>query len=273
MSRTKITTQKFYQEAIKRKKEMQILYSELEERMKKYPDDKILFAHRGKYNAYYHRKESTEKMGTYIQKAELKKYKSLFQKSYDERLLKLINQEMEALKIFMKRYADKTEEIQRLYESYPEEVREMIIPADISDEEFVRRWMSVPFIGKEIKESDNMQRTDLGEIVRSKSELNIANLLYKNGIPYKYECPLILSTGEKIHPDFTVLDVKRRRVVYWEHRGMMDKDTYWPDAVQRVKKYGREGIILGQGLIITEETRDIVLGTSEIERIIHAYFD
>ena len=109
--------------------------------------------------------------------------------------------------------------------------------------------------------------------IRVEEELNIANLLYKNGIPYKYECPLILSTGEKIHPDFTVLDVKRRRVVYWEHRGMMDKDTYWPDAVQRVKKYGREGIILGQGLIITEETRDIVLGTSEIERIIHAYFD
>lgn len=39
--------------------------------------------------------------------------------------------------------------------------------------------------------------TDKGERVKSKSELTIANALYRSKIPYKYECPIILHNGIK----------------------------------------------------------------------------
>ncbi len=59
-------------------------------------------------------------------------------------------------------------------------------------------------------------RTEKGELVRSKSEMNIANALFRTEIPYKYECPLTLNDGRVIYPDFTVLDVYNRRLVCWE---------------------------------------------------------
>ena len=91
-------------------------------------------------------------------------------------------------------------------------------------------------------------------------------------VPYKYECPLQIDKGNVIHPDFTVLDVKRRCEVYWEHRGMMDDREYSRHAVTRVKDYEKAGIFLGDKLIITEETGITPLGTYEIERVIKHYF-
>ena len=74
------------------------------------------------------------------------------------------------------------------------------------------------------------------ERVRSKSELNIANMLDSYGVPYKYECPLKLKDGKVIYPDFTVINVKSRKVIYWEHRGMMDDKNYANMAVSRIKQ-------------------------------------
>ena len=57
---------------------------------------------------------------------------------------------------------------------------------------FIQKWSSEPFTGKEMTGEAPDYETDKGEIVRSKSELIIANTLAKLGIPYKYECPLFL---------------------------------------------------------------------------------
>ncbi len=110
------------------------------------------------------------------------------------------------------------------------------------------------------------------EPVRLKSELNIANALAVKGIPYKYECPLILKNGTRIHPDFTVLNVKERKQIYWEHRGMMDDKDYATRSVLRIKTYMKNGIVIGDQLIITEETSLNPLGTNEIDAIIKEFF-
>ena len=60
--------------------------------------------------------------------------------------------------------------------------------------------------GSQIRNADDDMSnyiTDAGERVRSKSELVIANLLYKNNIPYMYECPLKINNNT-VYPDFTV---------------------------------------------------------------------
>lgn len=70
---------------------------------------------------------------------------------------------------------------------------------------------------------------------------------------------------------FTLLDIRKRREVYWEHRGMMDDRNYLKHAVQRVKDYRKEGIYVGDNLLITEETSVLPLGTDEILSVIQ-YF-
>ena len=102
-----------------------------------------------------------------------------------------------------------------IYSEYPEEIRNFVVPLECSDEDFVNKWMEEKYVGKQLPETTATFTTNKGEQVRSKSELNIANALAAKGIPYKYECPLTLKGGNPIYPDFTVLDVKKRRVIYW----------------------------------------------------------
>lgn len=133
-------------------------------------------------------------------------------------------------------------------------------------------WLDEPYTSKIILDDKSMFITDNGERVRSKSEINIANALNKYHIPYKYECPLTFNSGMVIYPDFTIFDVKNRKEIYWEHRGMMDDREYVKYAVLRVKEYNKNEIYLGKNLIITEETSANPLGTKEIENVIRTYF-
>ena len=71
-----------------------------------------------------------------------------------------------------------------------------------------------------------IHRTERGDLVRSKSELVIADKLHARGIDYAYEQPLVLSNGRTRYPDFTIADHARGVTFYWEHLGMLDNPGY-----------------------------------------------
>ena len=71
-----------------------------------------------------------------------------------------------------------------------------------------------------------IHRTERGDLVRSKSELVIADKLHARGIDYAYEQPLVLSNGHTRYPDFTISDDAKGEVFYWEHLGMLDDPGY-----------------------------------------------
>ena len=218
------------------------------------------------------RHDCSEKSGKYIPKSETSLIKQHLQKAYDEKILKFVTAETQCLKKLLDKSDKIVSKIQKTYSDYPAEVKNYINPIDISDEDFANAWMEIPFDKKPIQEYLPLLETKHQERVRSKSELNIANALAEKGIPYKYECPLQLSSGVTVYPDFTVLDVKRRKVFYWEHRGMMDDKEYARSSVQRVKTLIKDGLYIGEELIITEETSTTPLGTNEIEAVIKKYF-
>ena len=77
-----------------------------------------------------------------------------------------------------------------------------------------------------------IHRTERGDLVRSKSELVIADKLHARGIDYAYEQPLVLPNGRTRYPDFTIADHARGVTFYWEHLGMLDDQGYkarWED--------------------------------------------
>lgn len=81
--------------------------------------------------------------------------------------------------------------------------------------------------------------TERGDRVRSKSEVIIANLLYKHGIDYKYEEKLYYSTSKWIEPDFTII-LKDKSKIYWEHLGMIGVESYdkhWKEKLDIYRKY------------------------------------
>lgn len=261
-----------YQEAKRRYDELMEIKLEKEKALEKAPSEKIHIIKTSKRVQYYLRKDAADKSGKYIPKAETEVIRRYIQKSYDEKVLKQVNIELNSLKAYLKNSNQSVDSIRQFYSDNPDEIKEYIIPVDISDEDYVKNWQRIPYEGKDIPDYVTCFETKRKELVRSKSELNIANMLDKYGVPYKYECPIVLTNGKVVYPDFTVLNVAERKVYYWEHRGMMDDKEYAKQAVFKIKSFIKNGIVLGKNLIITEETSNNPLGTDEIEQVIQQFF-
>ena len=107
--------------------------------------------------------------------------------------------------------------------------------------------MSGEYEPKGFREEDPVIVTDRGERVRSKSEKILADYFYRQGIPYKYECPLYLKGFRQVYPDFTFLSRRTGKEIYWER------------------------IFPGERLILTFETEKTVLNTRMIERMVLRY--
>ena len=93
----------------------------------------------------------------------------------------------------------------------------------------------------------------------------------REGIPYRYEYPVDIKGWGKFYPDFTVLNIKKRREIYWEHLGMMDDVTYVENALQKITLYMQNGIFLNDNLIITYETKRNPLNQKMIRLMIEQY--
>ena len=74
-------------------------------------------------------------------------------------------------------------------------------------------------------------------MLRSKSEVIIANLLHEHEIPFRYEQPLIAGDGTLRLPDFTV--TSRGRTYYWEHLGLLDQTQYAEEWKRKQAWYDR----------------------------------
>lgn len=98
-------------------------------------------------------------------------------------------------------------------------------------------------------EEGKIHETLVGCMVRSKSEVIVANLLAAAKIPFRYEIPLFARDGSFYLPDFTI--EWRGQKYFWEHLGMLDKPEY--KAKWEVKKawYAEH---FPDALLITEES-------------------
>ena len=150
--------------------------------------------------------------------------KLLAKKHYYIALKSVIHSRIKALKTFIKYFPDK--EIDAVYEELSEERKCLIEPIEPTLKDIVKKW-NEEFYEKNMSFPENLRyETEQGDIVRSKSEVIIANLLYqrRNDVLYKYEKLLeVIENGrkKKIYPDFTIMNVHTGKVIYWEHAGLM----------------------------------------------------
>jgi exodeoxyribonuclease V alpha subunit len=89
----------------------------------------------------------------------------------------------------------------------------------------------------------------VGSMVRSKSEVIIANLLTAGGIPFRYELPLFAPDGTFYLPDFTI--DWRGKKFFWEHLGML-RDPKYKKAWETKKKWYAKHF--PDALLVTEES-------------------
>jgi len=215
---------------------------------------------------YYFRKDAKDKNGHYLRHqsdADMDLVPKLAQREYAERMLPSVHKISRALQVLIREY----QRCSGCYACLPESKKVLVRSYISSDEEYLGRWQAEEYSTNSYPFSGAEYITQKGERVRSKSEMIIADRLAAKGIPYRYECALRLSDGKYIYPDFTILDVKARRVLYLEHFGRLDDPEYLEKALEKLKKYEQSGIYPGEQLIVTVETKTSPLNIRQAEKM------
>ena len=246
------------------------LEEEMMKRLKTAPKGTLRISRHRNTDQYYYREKRTDQRGKYIRKENQELAVRLAQKGYEEDLLKRAHQEHNAIDAFLKHFPGNGPE--RLYGELTDSRKMLVTPVLETDEMFVKRWKDCRYEGKEFPKDFPELLTEKGERVRSKSEMIIANMLEGAHIPYRYEYPIRLKGMGKIYPDFTVLSLRLRREIYWEHLGMMDDPEYAEKAIRKITAYHMNNIYPGERLILTMETKTTPINVRQLKRIIAHYF-
>lgn len=240
-----------------------------EDKLKNYPKGRIYIKHQNNSTHYYLSGEDYGTEEKLLGNEDSELVEKLIQKGYLEKVMKASKTELAALRKMKKLYPEIIPE--EVYEQLSEERKNIVKPIVPTDEQLISRWQDQPYPRKPISDEVPFFETMRGERVRSKSEVIIADRLLISGIPYKYECPL--KVGKRvIHPDFTILRLSDRRVVYYEHCGKLDDPEYAEDLVNRVNDYNHAGIIQGERLFMTFETSKTPLDVRVLDKMIKENF-
>ena len=213
--------------------------------------------------------EDSTQSGRYIRKSEMDIAYKLAQHDYNVKFIDSCKIELALILRLLKHLSCSSPE--NIYSSFPSGKQQLICPLILSDEEYASQWLDTPFEQKSPPDEENTLKTMKGDFVRSKSELIIADMLYSENIPYRYECALVLSNGRTIYPDFTLFHAAAHKEIYWEHFGMMDNPEYLKHAILKMREYERSRIYLGDRLIVTFETKDYPIDTLILKNLILHY--
>lgn len=254
----------------KRKEELLKIKKEKEKSLENVPPGFLRICSARKTPQYYQRTNPKDKIGTYIPQKDFNLARDLAQKDYDQKIIRSIDEEIQAINKYLSSLPKiKMEEVYgRLHPGR----QKLITPIRETDEQYIKKWEEIEYFGKEIDDTVPLLLTERGERVRSKSEMIIADILSREGIPYRYECPLLLKDFGRVYPDFTTLNIKKRKEIYWEHLGMMDEPAYVEAALCKLEAYKKNGIVLGGNLIVTWETKKYPINQGKIKKTIKEYF-
>ena len=266
----------------KRLAELQNLLFTKKKSYEKAPQGRIRISQNGGHPEYYLVTERGSLRGKYLPHSQKTLARQLAQKDYDARLIKLLQKEISALQNYMKQTSN-GRAIPELYDSLCPARRSLITPAILTNEQYAARWQDVSWTGRPFASDAPYICTARGERVRSKSEVIIADTLFRYNIPYRYEFPITLKRSNSadirrdfgrsntLYPDFLCLNTRTRTEFYWEHFGLMDSTEYSNNAAGKLRLYTENGILAGRNLIITMETQTEPPSIKALEKLIEEF--
>ena len=241
----------------------------IKKRNKNAPEGSLRIINKWNKYQYYHRINPSENMGKYIPRKDRPLAVRLAQKGYDKKLLEALTGQQKAIEKFIKDY-DPDAAIE-VYEKLSAPRKELVTPEFLSNEEFIKQFLSEPYTRLGFKDTDPEFYTANGERVRSKSEILIADALRRHDVPYLCEYPVYNNGVIFAAPDFKCLNKRLRKVYYWEHLGMLGDQDYADRNVKKMDKYILADDFDENRLILTFETDSHPLNTKVIEEKIRKY--
>lgn len=217
---------------------------------------------------FYQYFDSNSKM-RYLNRSQVQLITALAQKRYLLRVYEAAKAKKKAVDKCIKILNTKEAlfDLSSVYVNFPPELKGYIKPIK-PYAEYIRQWQATNFEKNTIPVKTNLM-TKRGELVRSKSELIIANKLYDAGIPYHYET-IFMKGDFRASPDFFILNPRTLQTFFWEHFGMMSKEDYLEDALGKIEQYAKCGVIQGKNFIVTFESATHQLDTKYADNIINS---
>lgn len=259
----------------KEMQQMNKIVLECEKTMERAPSGRLRIANHGGKPQYFHMDEKQNRkspQGKYIKKEDFFLVKALAQKDYDKKLLRAAAKQIKAMEKFKTQYDPDC--LLRIKQEQSQSRMQLIDQRILDEEEYVKEWLAKEYQGRDFVKGTRCYYTENSEKVRSKSEKMIADKLLLMGIPYRYECPVYMSTiNREFYPDFTLLEKKTRKEYYLEHFGMMDDPEYLDNFMEKLECYSENGIYLGKNLLVTFETQEKPLNIRILERELEGIFD
>ncbi|MBO4766148.1 MAG: hypothetical protein J5532_02485 [Lachnospiraceae bacterium] len=232
------------------------LISDLKVKTRNRPYGQLRSSFCGIYPQYYI-KPGRDKPWQYLSKSERPRAVKIANYEYRKALLRRAEHDLKAIeRLLSDGISDKYDEN---FSNLPPGRRLLVDKLYETDEEFVNGFLSEDFDSYQSFAENKRFDTAQGESVRSKAEWIIAESLARHEIPYQYEYPLYLDGLGIVHPDFRCLNVRTRRIVFWEHLGLMGDPEYATQAIRKLRFYESNGLLVGENLIVTEETQAIPL--------------
>ena len=162
------------------------------------PEGKLIYSKNGSRYKFF---RSNGSHPVYIPKADyplaeqlaLRKYYSL---KYDE-----LSQQLKTLRQFIYDSQHYSNESDSFLE--PDSPYYSLIHSHFQPDSDLDSWMNQPYVHNTNHPEHLIHKCISGQLVRSKSEVIIANALFLNQIPFRYECELVLNETT-LFPDFTI---------------------------------------------------------------------
>lgn len=250
----------------KRKEYLEDLKKRLEQEMKHFPEGNLRTSKDRGIPRYFHVLNPNDTRGQYIPKGNTELAQQLAQKDYAQKLYKKVTAELTDINKFLKRH--NSCELEQVHTNMNTYRKELITPMIIPDELFVQAWEQESYNTNPYYPEQRVYPTKKDELVRSKSEVMLADMYYEMGIPYRYEAELVLKDGKKKYPDFTLLKKSTREIIYHEHLGLLDDEEYREANFAKLEEYRKNGIYPGKNLILTYEAEGCYLNIKDVKKMV-----
>jgi hypothetical protein len=124
-----------------------------------------------------------------------------------------------------------------------------------------------------------IHRTARGELVRSISEVVVADALHTEGVDYSYEKALPGAIGGPRYPDFTAENPATGITVFWEHLGMLSDPTYARRWQEKLVWYKSMDLVpngaendKGERLVTSQNRLDGAIDSAQIRQQVREVF-
>jgi len=164
---------------------------------------------------------------------------------------------------------DSTARMRSLMERYPwmsdEQLKAAITAPDAGDDS----WNSTPLNMNFFNEGSLRHVTSWGLRVRSKSEALIAEMFHKYDICFKYESALDVD-GTNVYPDFKIRRADGK-IIWWEHRGLMNNREYSMRQHQKDIIYEENGIVPWDNFVVSYDNLEGDINLKIVEGLIKTW--